>query len=324
MGKGNFKRKVIVGTISILCIFTACKNATSPNNHQSVSPKTTQKSKPKTENFPFPIIPEILTAPEDRKAYLLTHYWEQFDFADTVLINNRDVTEQGFVNFIALLADGTTPEKLAKESLGNWCNRFLTSTHARKVLTNIADNYLYNPNSPFYNERLYGLYLQTLLDKLPKEDALRSSYNFRLQLVKRNNPGNTATDFTYYLADGQKKSLQSTPIKGDYLLLLFYDPECDSCHKALLEMTADKQLAKAIRAGKLSVLAIYTEGNEEAWRKALPDLPQSWMTGTDREAVKLGALYDLKAMPSLYLLDQKQQVILKDATYEAIRQILDF
>ena len=324
MGKGNFKRKVIVGTISILCIFTACKNATSPNNHQSVSQKTTQKSKPKTENFPFPIIPEILTAPEDRKAYLLTHYWEQFDFADTVLINNRDVTEQGFVNFIALLADGTTPEKLAKESLGNWCNRFLTSTHARKVLTNIADNYLYNPNSPFYNERLYELYLQTLLDKLPKEDALRSSYNFRLQLVKRNNPGNTATDFTYYLADGQKKSLQSTPIKGDYLLLLFYDPECDSCHKALLEMTADKQLAKAIRAGKLSVLAIYTEGNEEAWRKALPDLPQSWMTGTDREAVKLGALYDLKAMPSLYLLDQKKQVILKDAAYEAIRQILDF
>lgn len=324
MGKGNFKRKVIVGTISILCIFTACKNATSPNNHQSVSPKTTQKSKPKTENFPFPIIPEILTAPEDRKAYLLTHYWEQFDFADTVLINNRDVTEQGFVNFIALLADGTTPEKLTKESLGNWCNRFLTSTHARKVLTNIADNYLYNPNSPFYNERLYGLYLQTLLDKLPNEDALRSSYNFRLQLVKRNNPGNTATDFTYYLADGQKKSLQSTPIKGDYLLLLFYDPECDSCHKALLEMTADKQLAKAIRAGKLSVLAIYTEGNEEVWRKALPDLPQSWMTGTDREAVKLGALYDLKAMPSLYLLDQKKQVILKDAAYEAIRQILNF
>lgn len=324
MGKGNFKRKVIVGTISILCIFTACKNATSPNNHQSVSPKTTQKSKPKTENFPFPIIPEILTAPEDRKAYLLTHYWEQFDFADTVLINNRDVTEQGFVNFIALLADGTTPEKLTKESLGNWCNRFLTSTHARKVLTNIADNYLYNPNSPFYNERLYELYLQTLLDKLPNEDALRSSYSFKLQLVKRNNPGNTATDFIYYLADGQKKSLWLTLVKGDYLLLLFYDPECDSCHKALLKMTADKQLAEAIQTGKLSVLAIYTEGNEEVWRKALPDLPQNWIAGTDREAVRLGALYDLKAMPSLYLLDKKKQVILKDATYEAIRQILDF
>lgn len=289
------------------------------------SPKALEDTIPiHSIQFPLPTIPEILINPGDRKAYLLTHYWEQFDFADTVLINNRDVTEQGFVNFIALLADGTTPEELAKESLGNWCNRFLTSTHARKVLTNIADNYLYNPNSPFYNERLYGLYLQTLLDKLPNEDALRSSYNFKLQLVKRNNPGNTATDFIYYLADGQKISLWSTLVKGDYLLLLFYDPECDSCHKALLEMTADKQLAEAIQTGKLSVLAIYTEGDEEVWRKALPDLPQNWIVGTDREAVKLGVLYDLKAMPSLYLLDKKKQVILKDTTYEAIRQVLDF
>ena len=289
------------------------------------SPKALEDTIPiHSIQFPLPTIPEILINPGDRKAYLLTHYWEQFDFADTVLINNRNVTEQGFVNFIALLADGTTSEELAKKSLENWCNHFLTSTHARKVLTNITDDYLYNPNSPFYNEKLYGLYLQILLDKLPNEDALRSSYNFRLQLVKKNNPGNTATDFTYYLADGQKKSLQSTPVKEDYLLLLFYDPECDSCHKALLEMAADKQLAEAIQTGKLSVLAIYTEGNEEIWRKALPDLPQNWIVGTDREAVKLGALYDLKAMPSLYLLDQKKQVILKDAAYEAIRQILDF
>ena len=307
--------------ICILLLQTSCQvKSGSSSNTNAVGQDTITLQR----QFTFPAIPTTLTEPEARKSYLLTHYWEQFDFADTVLINNRNVTEQGFVNFIALLADGTTSEELAKKSLGNWCDRFLTSTHARKVLTNITDDYLYNPNSPFYNEKLYGLYLQILLDKLPNEDALRSSYNFRLQLVKKNNPGNTATDFTYYLADGQKKSLQSTPVKEDYLLLLFYDPECDSCHKALLEMAADKQLAEAIQTGKLSVLAIYTEGNEEIWRKALPDLPQNWIVGTDREAVKLGALYDLKAMPSLYLLDKKKQVILKDATYKAIRQILDF
>ena len=74
--------------------------------------------------FNFPEIPATLTEPEARKAYLLTHYWEQFDFADTTLVNNRDVTEQGFVNFIALLADNT-PEELARESLKNWCTGFV-------------------------------------------------------------------------------------------------------------------------------------------------------------------------------------------------------
>ncbi|WP_462337370.1 DUF5106 domain-containing protein [Phocaeicola barnesiae] len=272
--------------------------------------------------FPFPEIPATLTEPEARKSYLLTHYWEQFDFADTTLVNNRDVTEQGFVNFIALLADGTTPEELTRESLENWCAGFIGEAHARKVLTQTADDYLFNPNSPFYNEGLYGMYLEALLGKLPQTDAMRSAYRFKLELIRRNNVGEKATDFVYYLSDGTRHTLAATPVKSNRLLLMFYDPECESCHEVLLQMAADTALAEAVRAGKLSVLAVYTEGNEEAWRKALPDMPGGWTVGNDREAVKTGALYDLKAMPSLYLLDGSKTVLLKDAAYEKIRATL--
>lgn len=272
--------------------------------------------------YPFPVIPEVLTSPDERKAYLLAHYWEQFDFADTTLVNNRDITEQGFVNFIALLADGTTPEDLMRKSLENWCTGFVGQAHARKVLTQTADDYLYNPNSPFYNEALYGMYLETLLEALPAGDAMRSSYDFKLKLLKRNNVGGRATDFAYYLPDGTRRTLAATPVKGDRLLLVFYDPECESCHAVLGQMAADRGLAEAVKAGKLSVLAVYTEGNDEAWRKALPDMPAGWMVGADHEAVKMGALYDLKAMPSLYLLDGKKTVLLKDAAFEKIVSVL--
>ena len=257
-----------------------------------------------------------------RKAWLLTHYWDQFDFADSTLVNNRDVTEQGFVNFIALLLDGTTPEELTHESLENWCAGFVGKDHARKVLTQTADDYLFNPNSPFYNEGLYGMYLEALLGKLPQTDAMRSAYRFKLELVRRNNVGVSATDFVYYLSDGTRCTLSATPVKNNRLLLVFYDPECESCHEILGQMAADTALAEAVQTGQLSVLAVYTEGNEEAWRKALPDMPAGWMVGTDREAVKGGALYDLKAMPSLYLLDGKKTVLLKDAAYEKIRATL--
>lgn len=274
--------------------------------------------------FPFPEIPATLTEPEARKAWLLAHYWERFDFADTVLVNNRDITEQGFVNFIALLADGTTPDERVRESLKNWCTGFAGQAHARQVLTKTADDYLFNPNSPFYNERLYGAYLEALLDVLPAGDAMRSSYDFKLKLVRRNNPGDRATDFTYYLPDGTRRTLAATPAKGDRLLLVFYDPECESCHEVLGRMAADAALAEAVQAGRLSVLAVYTEGNDAAWRKALPDMPEGWTVAADREAVKTGALYDLKAMPSLYLLDGRKTVLLKDASYETIRRYLGF
>lgn len=306
--------------IGLILLLASCRAKSGKAEARELEP--TDSTVVQAQVFPFPEIPATLTEPEARKSYLLTHYWEQFDFADTTLVNNRDVTEQGFVNFIALLLDGTTPEELTHESLENWCAGFVGKEHARKVLTQTADDYLFNPNSPFYNEGLYGMYLEALLGKLPQTDAMRSSYRFKLELVKRNNVGDKATDFTYYQPDGTRRTLATTPVKNDRLLLMFYDPECESCHEVLLQMAADTALAEAVRAGKLSVLAVYTEGNEEAWRKALPDMPEGWTVGTDHEAVKTGALYDLKAMPSLYLLDGKKTVLLKDAAYEKIRATL--
>ena len=275
------------------------------------------------DKFPFPAIPELLTSPDERRDYLLTHYWEQFDFADTTLVNNRDVTEQGFVNFIALLNEGGVTKRLARESLENWCGGFMTEAHARKMLMRMADDYLYNPNSPFYTEALYRLYLEALLKKLPADDVRRSTFDFRLKLLKRNNVGQKATDFVYYLPGGERYTLAATSVKNDRLLLVFYDPECESCHAVLGQMAADGRLAAAVRNGRLSVLAVYTEGNEDAWRKSLPDMPEGWMVGTDREAVKNGALYDLKAMPSLYLLDGKKTVLLKDARFENVIDLLE-
>lgn len=308
----------LLGVVLMSCKHSATPADVSPGQAEE-APVAVEQS---ADSFPFPVIPEVLTSPEDRKTYLLTHYWEQFDFADTTLVNNRDVTEQGFVNFIALLADGTTPEELTRESLENWCAGFVGKEHARQVLTQTADSYLFNPNSPFYNEALYGMYLEALLGKLPQTDAMRSTYRFKLELIRRNNVGEKATDFVYYLSDGTRHTLAATPVKSNRLLLMFYDPECESCHEVLLQMAADTALAEAVRAGKLSVLAVYTEGNEEAWRKALPDMPECWTVGTDRKAVKTGALYDLKAMPSLYLLDGSKTVLLKDAAYEKIRATL--
>lgn len=286
---------------------------------------TEQKERPQVEtetSFPFPEIPAMLTQPEERKAYLLEHYWDRFSFADTALVNNREVTEQGFVNQISLLADGVTPKKVIRESLKNWCSQFMPEAQARQVMMQLADDYLYNPNSPFYNEGLYGVYLETMLEVLPEEDARRSSFDFKLRLLRRNKVGDKATDFTYYLPDGQKKSLAAISTRGNRLLLVFYDPECESCHEVLREMTADASLAGAVKAGRVTVLAVYTEGNQDAWRKGLADMPEGWIIGTDRQKVKEEALYDLKAMPSLYLLDGQKRVLLKDAPLGQIREVL--
>lgn len=182
---------VFAGLLFLSFHIGACGNKTTSVTQDTV---TVQKQ----AQFPLPELPTTLTEPEARKAYLLTHYWDKFDFADTTLVNNRNVTEQGFVNFIALLLDETTTKELTGKSLTDWCTHFLPYPHSRQVMTQLTDDYLYNPNSPYYNEPLYGMYLETLLNVLPQTDAMRSSYQFRLELLRRNNVGDKATDFTYY------------------------------------------------------------------------------------------------------------------------------
>lgn len=313
----------IVTFVIIVLLFSSCGNISQQEKTEAIGSESVGHSQVETgTSFPFPEIPAMLTQPEERKVYLLEHYWDRFNFADTALVNNREVTEQGFVNQISLLADGATPEKVIRESLKNWCSRFMPEAQARRVMMQLADDYLYNPNSPFYNEGLYGVYLETMLEVLPEEDARRSSFDFKLRLLRRNKVGDKATDFTYYLPDGQKKSLAATSTRGNRLLLVFYDPECESCHEVLREMTADASLAEAVKAGRVTVLAVYTEGNQEAWRKGLADMPEGWIIGTDRQKVKEEALYDLKAMPSLYLLDGQKRVLLKDAPLGQIREVL--
>ncbi len=268
--------------------------------------------------FPLPDVPAMMTDPQERGEFLLVHYWDKFDFADTALVNNRDISEQGFADQLALLAKA--PENTAKESLEKLCTGFEVHGHARKVFMQMVDDYLYNPNSPYYNETLYGIYLRRMLASSVLDEAYRTSLQFRLDLISRNRRGTKAEDFTYYLPDGSRNTLYHTPMKGKHLLVVFYDPECQSCHETLRQMIADKQLAEAVSDGRLTVLAVYTEGNFEMWKQTVPEMPRAWIICTDREQVKERALYDLKAMPSLYLLDSVKRVLFKDASFEEVKE----
>lgn len=268
--------------------------------------------------FPFPEIPATLRTPETRKDFLLRNYWTCFDFANQALLKNRSVTEQGVVNFIDLLTDGHTSEELTEASLKALVDAMMPYTEAREAIGEIVKNYLYAPYSPMHNEELYAHYLRIITNHATTPEAERQRATYLLRLIERNRPGEQATDFTYYNRKGKGMTLAQTPVEGNRLILLFYDPECDECRLLLNRMKADVQLNEAIRTKQLSVLAIYTEGDKEMWKATLPTLPDHWQAGTDRNMIKEKSLYDLKTMPCLYLLDAQKRVLVKDGEYESM------
>lgn len=272
--------------------------------------------------FPFPDIPSVLTSPEGRKAYLLRHYWDGFNFADSALVNSKETEEQGLADYLSLLSDETVDSMLAVESMEGFCSGMERYGYSRTEFMKKADSYLYNPESPYYDERIYRIYLERMLRSNWLDKAEKSTLRFRLQLASRNNPGEKATSFTYSFPDGSRNTLERTSVKGDWLLLVFYDPECHNCHSVLQRMKEDIFLKEMVSEGLLTVLAVYTEGDGDVWKRTLPDMPDAWITGNDHRAIQENVLYDLKAMPTLYLLDKEKKVVLKDAPYEKIRERL--
>lgn len=80
----------------IVCfLFGACGGSSQQKKNTAVlTDSTAQVQQSLQTQFPFPEIPTMLTQPEERKAYLMAHYWDNFNFADTALVNNRNVAEQ--------------------------------------------------------------------------------------------------------------------------------------------------------------------------------------------------------------------------------------
>ncbi len=78
--------KIIKLSVTLL-LFTASLTTQSCGNTEP------QKQQENTEKkFTLPAIPAVLTTPGQRVEFLLLNYWNNFNYADTSLINNADYT----------------------------------------------------------------------------------------------------------------------------------------------------------------------------------------------------------------------------------------
>ncbi len=267
--------------------------------------------------FRLPDIPAALTAPEDRAAYLTLHYWDHFDFADTTLIDRPEITEQAFVDFINVLP--YTPPEHAQEAVDTLVGRTLVRKAMFYHFVELADKYLYEPNSPMHNEELHILVLRALVNAPRVEEIDKVRPRRLLEIALRNRPGDTAADFRFIRRDGRSGTLHGTA--AEYLLLYFNDPECDECRTMKNRLAISPVLNRLLESGRLKLLSVCVEGRTEAWEKAI--FPDRWIDGCDAaQRLTREQVYDLKAMPTLYLLDARKRVILKDAPIERIEALL--
>ncbi|MDE5471717.1 DUF5106 domain-containing protein [Elizabethkingia meningoseptica] len=239
----------------------------------------------------------------------INNYWDNYNFSDTEAIKNRAVSEQALVDFIALFPNADK-EQVSK-SIKAMLEKASVNREVFDFFKDQYEKYLYNANSPLRNDVYYVPVLEYLVSTPHLNDTEKIRYKMLLELVDKNMPGSVATNFEFVDVSGTNQSLHK--VKGLNKLLIFYDPECSHCAQTIQEMKQDSRISTLVDNGKLQVIAICPVGELNVWQAYQKNIPNKWINGFDKKGdVTRKRLYDIKAFPTIFLIDGNNKVVLKD------------
>ena len=265
------------------------------------------------QSFPYPAIPDTLRSVEQRAGYLSEHYWDNYNFADTLLLKSKEVTEQGFVNFIDILnrfnldnaskgvahkdiaqkgitrkditQQGIAQKDITQQGIACFTRKAFSNAAAKERFENLIEHYFEDQLSPVRNDRVYLIFLEEMKNSPCFDETEKERIAFKIKTTNKNLPGDIAINFKF--KDENGKEHQLSDYKDQKVILYFYDPDCENCH----EVSA--WLKQQTIPADIKVLKMIADNH-------------------------ISYMYSLKNMPTIFLLDKENKVILKDCTAQEL------
>lgn len=328
------RRQVLfsVAAVAVSAFFTGCLGPSGTKSPVSAFPK----------DFPAVSVPSMVTDSQEGYAYMACHFWNRYidsaavwsRYDDSTRVGGvkRDVLAQAFAEYAQMLWN--VPVSTALAAQGDMMDRLeraaFEDTSAIRVfdtLCSMADEFIYGVNSDYRNEEFYIPVLEKLIETsllTPlTENILKEKYAEQLANCSKNRIGEVAADFIYSTASGQTGTLHQ--VKADLTLLFFSNPGCSACLEIINSLKGSPAVSSLISSGRLKVLNIYIDEDLTEWFKYMPVYPQEWVNAYQPDLrVRQDGIYDVRAIPSLYILDREKRVLFKDVTPAVALSYLEY
>lgn len=297
--------KKFLFVIYLIVTLTACTDNGDTNSNNT----------PAYKPFSLPIVPNMIHGEEERIAYLCEHFWDNLNTNDTILLRNSEQFEEYFALYLTFLK--SEPIDISTKNIASFLNKTGKNNEWRELIMQMATKYLYHIESPLLSEELYIPFAQYALSipNLSIKDSIL--YTHRLEVALKNRPGSKANDFPFVTSKGKHTTLHKSTDR--YTLLFFNDPECENCKEAKSQLIGNDIIRQMTENGTLQPIMIYTEGDSDVWKQHKHDCPKGWISGFDAEEnIRMRRIYELRAMPCIYLIDKDKKVILKDVNINTL------
>jgi hypothetical protein len=256
-----------------------------------------------------------LRDPRQRAEYVIDRYWDAMDWRDTVLTRDDRFMEQCAADFYAVAqhTDSVTASAAVKKMLDGAS----ADPEAYRRIAEISQVYLFEPESPVADDELFLAVADRLMAdrRLGEADMLRLADAHRAAVLNR--VGRRASDFEFVGRDGLRSSLYDAVKTNSRTIVMFYDPDCHDC------MDFERHLADA-GLKDTGVIMISPYGEQDGlWARHAATMPAEWIVGLPvDEEFEDEEIYDLRAIPTVLLLDREATVIAKNLTLYNIDKVL--
>ncbi|MBD1427334.1 DUF5106 domain-containing protein [Sphingobacterium arenae] len=249
----------------------------------------------------------------------LLNYWDGFNFKARTETTNLDDPEQKLVDFIALFP--TVPDTVVQIAVHSMLKKASVAPRTFNYFLDKYNHYLYDPNSPMRNEGYYEQVLTYLAADETLRDEEREKYALLLELVRKNQVGTVATDFQYLGKDGKYRTMREG--EKPYKMLVFYDPTCTHCAAIMQDLAQTPAVNNCIENGFLDIVSVSLYPDKDSWVAYQKRIPDNWINGWDEKGDVINeGLYNIRAYPTIFLLDGENTVLLKDAPLDVTLRYL--
>lgn len=253
--------------------------------------------------------------------YYAEHAFDYYDFGDGRLATTPMFVERirEFCGQLLYITPGVSTELIEQLLTKAQANTQNYSAFYRWLEKSFG-----NLESPYYNEELYLTMLRNAMAYSGLEKELVNHCKSEFNLHNKNLAGDEISDFHVLWSDGTESKL--TDVQSEFILLYFQNPDCPTCTEVRGKMAMNEELNKAIASGRLKVVTIYFERDEELWRRYLKEKANpKYLHGWDSKAeIDAGNLYDLRAIPFMFLLDKDKKILKKDLQYNELSDYLKY
>jgi len=274
-----------------------------------------------------------MSEPAEIYGYIADRFWDAFlekpYYCDSLIVNGvlKDDVESALGRYVTILED-FCPRGRATEIISGFFRKvsdFQTANPTSNVFgffEEMVPKYLYDPNSPVRDEDLYNPYVKGLSTSELSSEGLRPAYTRDASMCSLNQVGSKAAEIVFTTLEGKRMTLSG--IKADRTLLFFSNPGCPACEDVVRRLMGNAGIKQQVSSGKLAVVNLYIDLERDKWKEMAKDYPKSWLNGYDQDyKIRQDLTYNIRAIPSLYILDKEKVVLMKDAPVEKVIPYLE-